>query len=205
MKRAIYVVGYLFSAIIGFLGGVIVGLLLIRLGYQLWSKTVFSIFSAEVWVALMHLGAFIGGMYFSWRFTIAHNRLYSLLNMKRYHQMTFYEVRHLFGVSNNVLRDIFWAYGYTLLDSVIPVVMWYVVTGLVTSILFPFLWYFAVLPGLVVGIACFCFASNVVTMLFWPKNLEQELNQSGLIMNIFAVEEREKKQSSRKRPRGRRY
>lgn len=201
MKRTIYVVGYLFSGLVGFLIGVIFGFILLRVLYWLWGAGSLSWIEVSWWVVLLVVGGLVGGLYGGYRFLVAHGRYYWLSGMKREHRMVFYGLRGVFQIPESVMRDIIWAYSYTVVESIVPMMVLCIAMVFFTALLFPFLWYFSLLAAFILGLFVMGIVQHITTKLFFPENIANELKQVDKIWGVYAERERERKLASERKPR----
>ena len=201
MKRVTYVLGYIFSGLIGFFLGTIFGFGLVRISYWLWGEDGLSWIGASGWAVLLIIGGLIGGWYGGARLLIAHGRYYWLSSKKREHRMSFYGLRTVFQISESAMKDIVWAYSYTLVESIVPIMLLCLSIVFLGALLFPFLSYFSLIAASVFGISIMGMAQHITTKFFFPENIVRELKDVNKIWGVYAQLEREKIRTSEQRPR----
>lgn len=204
MKRTIYIVGYVFSGLIGFFLGTLFGFSLVRVVYWQWGTNVLAWIESGWWVILLVLGGLVGGIYGGARFLVAHGRYFWLASKKREHREVFFGLRGLFQIPESVVRDTVWAYSYTVVESMMPMMVLCVAIAFFSALLFPFLWYFSLAAAFVLGQFAMGIMQHVTTKLFFPENIVRELNQVDKIWGVYAQLERERNLASEQKPRRKR-
>lgn len=126
-------------------------------------------------------GEVCGAFWLGSRIAEAQFRYYRLVRLKQRHRMTFFQMREMNPIMHNPLMDMLWAMSYIIAEILIPPSFSLGLGFLITTLLWGSIHLFSIIAGILAVLWIYPHFETIIYKLFERFDLEDDLEDAGLI------------------------